>query len=120
MNLGLARRGYSSTGGAEAYLKRFAAALQAAGHSCTFFTTADWPRAEVPLPANQVVLPGRTPIEFANAVEPARAGCDYLFSLERVWACDAYRAGDGVHRAWLDEFAGHSIGGCRFSLWETS
>ena len=22
-------------------------------------------------------------------------------SLERVWSCDVYRAGDGVHRAWL-------------------
>ena len=28
--------------------------------------------------------------------------CDVLFSLERVWNCDVYRAGDGVHRAWLD------------------
>src|SRR5205823_2820344 len=26
---------------------------------------------------------------------------DALFSLERVWSCDVYRAGDGVHRAWL-------------------
>src|SRR5262249_55316345 len=24
-----------------------------------------------------------------------------LFSLERVWSCDVYRVGDGVHRAWL-------------------
>lgn len=28
--------------------------------------------------------------------------CDLLFSLERVWHCDIYRAGDGVHRAWLN------------------
>ena len=27
--------------------------------------------------------------------------CDALLSLERVWSCDTYRAGDGVHRAWL-------------------
>ena len=27
---------------------------------------------------------------------------DILFSLERVWSCDVYRAGDGVHRAWLE------------------
>src|SRR6516225_3639694 len=27
--------------------------------------------------------------------------CDVLLSLERVWSCDVYRAGDGVHRAWL-------------------
>ena len=30
MNIGLVRRGYSATGGAEAYLKRFAQALLAA------------------------------------------------------------------------------------------
>ncbi len=23
-------------------------------------------------------------------------------SLERIWRCDVYRAGDGVHRAWLE------------------
>ena len=28
--------------------------------------------------------------------------CDFIFSLERLWSCDAYRAGDGVHAAWLD------------------
>jgi UDP-glucose:(heptosyl)LPS alpha-1,3-glucosyltransferase len=27
--------------------------------------------------------------------------CDVLMSLERVRSCDVYRAGDGVHRAWL-------------------
>jgi UDP-glucose:(heptosyl)LPS alpha-1,3-glucosyltransferase len=31
-----------------------------------------------------------------------RERCDLLYSLERVWDCDAYRAGDGVHRAWLE------------------
>jgi UDP-glucose:(heptosyl)LPS alpha-1,3-glucosyltransferase len=29
-------------------------------------------------------------------------GCDILMSLERVWRCDVYRAGDGVHQAWLN------------------
>ncbi|MDQ6655295.1 MAG: glycosyltransferase family 4 protein, partial [Verrucomicrobiota bacterium] len=31
--------------------------------------------------------------------------CDVLMSLERVWSCDVYRAGDGVHRAWLERRA---------------
>ena len=36
----------------------------------------------------------------------ARGGaCDFLLSLERVEACDAYRAGDGVHAAWLQRRA---------------
>ena len=102
MNIGLARRGYSATGGAEAYLKRFAQALLAAGHDCTLFTSAHWPREEWP-GARIETLPGRSPLAFADALQKARsnAPCDYLFSLERVWTCDCYRAGDGVHRAWL-------------------
>jgi UDP-glucose:(heptosyl)LPS alpha-1,3-glucosyltransferase len=32
----------------------------------------------------------------------SRVHCDVLFSLDRVWTSDVYRAGDGVHRAWLD------------------
>ncbi len=31
-----------------------------------------------------------------------RIPCDVLMSLERVWSCHVYRAGDGVHRAWLN------------------
>ena len=106
MNIGLVRRGYSATGGAEAYLKRFAQALLTAGHDCTLFTSAAWPAADWP-GAHIERLPGRSPIAFAHALQAARAhaGCDYLFSLERVWSCDAYRAGDGVHRAWLQRRA---------------
>jgi UDP-glucose:(heptosyl)LPS alpha-1,3-glucosyltransferase len=46
---------------------------------------------------------GGSAIAFANAVEQMRQQirCDVWMSLERVWACDVYRAGDGVHRAWL-------------------
>ncbi|MDD5350063.1 MAG: glycosyltransferase family 4 protein [Chthoniobacteraceae bacterium] len=100
MHIGLARRGYSATGGAEAYLKRFARALLAGGHTCTLFTSAEWPD----WPGDRIErLPGRSPLEFADALQTARqrVPCDSLFSLERVWTCDAYRAGDGVHRAWL-------------------
>ena len=48
-------------------------------------------------------LGGTTVIGFADELEQFRPQlqCDVLFSLERVWSCDVYRAGDGVHRAWL-------------------
>ena len=41
---------------------------------------------------------------FADELEKLRPqlGCDVLMSLERVWRCDVYRAGDGVHQAWLN------------------
>ena len=102
MNIGLIRRGYSASGGAEAYLRRFAEALLAAGHGCTLYTSVDWPREAWPGERIET-LPGGSPLAFADALEKARreSPCDYLFSLERVWACDGYRAGDGVHRAWL-------------------
>ena len=109
MKIGLIRRGFSQTGGAEAYLGRFAQRLMEEGHECVLFTSQDWP--ESCWPGDRFVyLPGNSPIAFANGFERARidhakgthAPCDFYFSLERVWNCDAYRAGDGVHRAWLD------------------
>jgi UDP-glucose:(heptosyl)LPS alpha-1,3-glucosyltransferase len=48
-----------------------------------------------------------SPSTFANAVTSLRPRdrCDFLFSLERIHTCDAYRAGDGVHAAWLEQRA---------------
>ena len=106
MKIGLVRRGYSATGGAEAYLLRFAEAAAAAGHACVLFASEDWPAdAAGGLPILRV--PGRAPRDFADQLEllKPRAHCDFLFSLERVWRCDAYRAGDGVHAVWLERRA---------------
>jgi UDP-glucose:(heptosyl)LPS alpha-1,3-glucosyltransferase len=46
-------------------------------------------------------------MQFARALQALRPRerCDFLLSLERVFACDAYRAGDGVHAAWLERRA---------------
>ena len=106
MTIGLARRGYSSTGGAEAFLRRFADALASSGRSARLYTTSDWPR-ESWTAGELIALPGASPREFADALtarNPA-SECDLLFSLERVWKCDGYRAGDGVHAAWLQRRA---------------
>lgn len=101
MKIGFARRGYSSTGGAEAFLKRFAAAAHTASHDVVLFGTSNWPREA--WPGGEVVpLDGRSPRFFADALMDVAGDCDLLFSLERVWSCDIYRAGDGVHRAWLN------------------
>jgi UDP-glucose:(heptosyl)LPS alpha-1,3-glucosyltransferase len=102
MKIGLVRRGYSSSGGAEAYLVRFAAAARAAGHEPVLISGSGWP--EGVWPHERVVVAGKTPEEFADHLAERRAsgGWDVLFSLERVWGCDVYRAGDGVHAAWLE------------------
>jgi len=100
MRIGFVRRGHSSTGGAEAYLIRLAAALQNAGEETTLVTTSDWPAERWPF-GEILRLPGRTPREFAAAFQKVPTGCEIHFSLERVPGCNVYRAGDGVHAAWL-------------------
>jgi UDP-glucose:(heptosyl)LPS alpha-1,3-glucosyltransferase len=100
MRIGVIRRGYSRTGGAEAYLQRFADGLFVSGHEVVLFTekwpSADWPHARVGIDSH-------SPKGFADSLRRRTPGmkCDLLFSLERVWSCDVYRAGDGVHAAWL-------------------
>src|SRR5579862_6090333 len=102
MKIGLVRRGYSSSGGAERYLQRLADGLRQAGHETVLFGSREWP-AEA-WTGGLVSIGGDGPRAFADALLNAkpRKRCDLLFSLERVWECDAYRAGDGVHRAWLE------------------
>ncbi|MBE7213227.1 MAG: glycosyltransferase family 4 protein [Gluconacetobacter diazotrophicus] len=112
MHIGLARRGYSPTGGAESYLRRLVAALAAKGHAPTLFASPEWPRDQRPAEAGFETVRGRGPASFATGLErsEARRRCDLLFSLERVWRCDCYRAGDGVHRAWLERRTGFEPG----------
>ncbi len=104
MKIGLVRRGYSPTGGAEKYLLRFADAVEAAGHSVILFCDKKWPEG-VWKKRQTIILDrsGKSPRRFADALEKAdpKSHCDILFSLERVWNCDVFRAGDGVHAAWL-------------------
>jgi len=102
LTIGIARRSFSSGGGAEAYLKRLAAGLVEAGRKVTLFTSAEWPQEEWDF-GPMIKVSGSSAIAFADALEKtARDNCDLLLCLERVWKCDVYRAGDGVHRAWLE------------------
>jgi UDP-glucose:(heptosyl)LPS alpha-1,3-glucosyltransferase len=103
LNVGFVRRGFSPSGGAEAYLRRVAGALVAAGHEATLFTTEDWPDKEWAL-GRIIRIRAGDPIAFADELErsdPPRHS-DLVVSLERIWRCDFFRAGDGVHQAWLD------------------
>src|SRR6266542_1922542 len=102
LRLALVRRGYSPTGGAEAYLKRLARGVIEAGHKVQLIATNEWPEDQWPLgPITR--LRAASVVGFADELEQIRPqlDCDALLSLERVWSCDVYRAGDGVHRAWL-------------------
>ena len=78
-------------------------------HRVALFTAADWPAGDWNF-GPIVRLKAKSAIGFADELEKmAGANCNVLLSLERVWRCDVYRAGDGVHRAWLqrrNEIAG--------------
>jgi UDP-glucose:(heptosyl)LPS alpha-1,3-glucosyltransferase len=102
LRIALVRRGYSPSGGAEAYLKRLARGIVEAGHEVQLISGNQWPEDGWPF-GSITRLRAESVVRFADDLEQIRPqlDCDVLFSLERVWSCDVYRAGDGVHRAWL-------------------
>lgn len=106
MTIGFLRRGYSSTGGAEAYLKRLAEGLMERGYRVVLLGTGEWPREEWP-GGEMVLLPQKKLRDFGAAALRVKQQqqIDFLFSFERVPGCDIFRAGDGVHAAWLDRQA---------------
>jgi len=102
LSIAFVRRGHSPTGGAEAYLKRLGLGVIEAGHKVQLIATNQWPGDQWPF-GSITRLPAESAIGFADELEQVQPqlDCDVLFSLERVWTCDVYRVGDGVHRAWL-------------------
>src|SRR6059058_2165768 len=103
LKIAFVRRGYSPSGGAESYLKRLGQGVVDLGHEAQLIATDDWPTDEWSYGSVTRVKSGSV-IGFADELEKMRPqiGCDVLMSLERVWRCDIYRAGDGVHQAWLN------------------
>lgn len=107
MKLALIRRQYAATGGAELYLQRLIGGLVASGHEVHLYAEHwEGAPASVTLHRIQVKAPrALRAIRFAEAVEQEiqKATYDVVFSLERTVSQDVYRAGDGVHKVWLDQ-----------------
>jgi UDP-glucose:(heptosyl)LPS alpha-1,3-glucosyltransferase len=103
LKIAFVRRGYSPSGGAEVYVKRLAQGIVDLGHDAQLVATGEWPENEWTF-GSITRLRATSPIGFADELENIRPQihCDVLMSLERVWRCDVYRAGDGVHQAWLN------------------
>ncbi len=106
MKIGFVRRGFSPSGGAENYLQRLTHGVRSSGHEAHLFTTEEWPADEWNH-GELTALRAKSPIAFADELDRTlkENGCDLLMSLERIWRCDIYRAGDGVHRAWIERRA---------------
>jgi UDP-glucose:(heptosyl)LPS alpha-1,3-glucosyltransferase len=105
MKLGIIRSQFSATGGAELYLQQLVAALAHAGHDIHLFAES-WAETPSGVELHPVHCAGSRsgkPRLFAEAVqrELASERFDCVFSLERTLRQDVYRAGDGVHRVWL-------------------
>ena len=101
LTIAFVRRGYSPSGGAEAYLKRLAQGIVDLGHEAQLIATDDWPPDGWSF-GSITRVKANSALGFANELEKLEIHCDVLMSLERVWRCDVYRAGDGVHQAWLN------------------
>lgn len=102
MNLAFIRRRFSATGGAENYLERLAGTLVKQGHQVALWCES-WGAHESLIQKVEKV-DSASPWEFAREIERAKLEHrhDLVFSLERIFGCDIYRAGDGVHAEWMD------------------
>lgn len=105
LNIALIRQRYTADGGAERYTERALNSLRAQGARITLITRA-WRSADA---ADTITC---NPFYIGSLWRDwgfARAVCrltetknfDLVQSHERIACCDIYRAGDGVHRAWL-------------------
>jgi UDP-glucose:(heptosyl)LPS alpha-1,3-glucosyltransferase len=109
MRLALIRQRYNPFGGAERFIERAIAALERGGAEITLITRA-WD-AGSGRKARIVDPPyaGRLwrDASFSRGVRSllARERFDLVQSHERIPGCDLYRAGDGVHRQWLEHRA---------------
>lgn len=111
MRLAIIRLAYGAFGGAERVVDAAAAALGREGVEVAVLTTrwtgaADAAFAVRTIPARAATRVGRMRA-FRRGVRDALASerFDLVQSHERLLGADLFRAGDGVHAAWLDRLA---------------
>ena len=109
MRLGIVRQRYTPFGGAERFAERAIEALQERGVTINVYTRK-WPASAskriTPVICNPFYVGSLwRDASFAAAVRAAlqRDRPDIVQSHERIEGCDVFRAGDGVHRVWLEE-----------------
>ena len=106
MKLAIVRQRYSPYGGAERFISRALPALERAGVDVTLLTRKEqgWGARQY-LQIDPFYLGNLwRDWSFAHAARRTwrRYGFDLVQSHERIPGCDVYRAGDGVHRRWLE------------------
>lgn len=109
MKIAVVRQRYNPYGGAERFVERALGALVQEGAEVTLITRS-WEGAEIHEGYKQLICnpkaSGRVARDrsFARCAQEAMAsgGYDITQSHERIPGCMIFRAGDGVHAAWLD------------------
>ena len=109
LRLAIIRQRYTPYGGAERFTETALEALLERGVAISLYTR-DWPQTRLQLIEPVLCNPfyiGRLwrDWSFARAVCRAvtKKAPELVQSHERLLCCDVYRAGDGVHRTWLDQ-----------------
>jgi len=111
MRLAIIRRRYSPFGGAERFIERLIPALQLNGINPTVFSE-DWPENNEPARVLRINVSGLARVNRFRSFQKAATQLVQSFlkcsdettlvqSHERFVGADIYRAGDGVHRAWI-------------------
>jgi UDP-glucose:(heptosyl)LPS alpha-1,3-glucosyltransferase len=111
VKIALIRQRYNAYGGAERFIERAAAALDAEGSLSLSLIAREWAGGHGAAELVRCDPPylGRTwrDWSFARAAceAIARGRYDLVQSHERIACCDIFRAGDGVHAQWLENRA---------------
>jgi len=115
IKIAVIRQRYNPYGGAERFVERALSALVREGAEVTLITRS-WEgapqegfRQKICNPGYSRILGGRAARDrsFTACVQQEMAECGYdiVQSHERIPGCMIFRAGDGVHAAWLDHRA---------------
>jgi UDP-glucose:(heptosyl)LPS alpha-1,3-glucosyltransferase len=111
VKLAIVRRRYAPFGGAERFIENIAGELATAGHELSVVAES-WPGSASPnvrradIAAGGATRRGRL-VHFQREVGAllARERFDLVQTHERLLTADLFRAGDGVHAAWLARLA---------------
>jgi UDP-glucose:(heptosyl)LPS alpha-1,3-glucosyltransferase len=110
VKLAIVRRRHAAFGGAERFIENIAAGLAAAGHGLTIVSES-WPGGarnveHIAVPSRGLTRRGKL-VNFQREVAAivAQSKFDLVQTHERLLAADIFRAGDGIHAAWLARLA---------------
>jgi UDP-glucose:(heptosyl)LPS alpha-1,3-glucosyltransferase len=110
VKLAIVRRRHAAFGGAERFIENIAAKLATAGHRLTIVSES-WPSGAAGIEHIKVQSRGLTRsgklgnFQRGVAAVVERGKFDLVQTHERLLTADIFRAGDGVHAAWLARLA---------------